>query len=162
MAKLISARHGDYDSRSLNEEGREQIKRLAASIYDVAGEVHFLLVSSAALRAVQSSEIIADKLGIPDIEKEIYIWDAIDVPSDKKHETYLFEPDGEKLMRLVGEWEARAEGALIIVSHGHMAELIATEFGEKYGIAVPEYKLKCGEAVYVDPETKSHRLLPGK
>jgi len=162
MAKLISARHGDYKGESLSEEGREQIARLAESIHEALGDIPYFMVSSTVPRAVQSSQIIADRLGIASFETEEYICDPMDVPSGNKRGTFLADRNFDKMMGMVYAWDEKAEGALIIVSHGHIAEIMADMFGSKYGIDVTEYNLEKGEAVYVDPDTKSHRLLPGK
>lgn len=151
MNKLIIVRHGEYgpDDR-LNSRGRAHIEKLSNNLKQLIGDETVLILSSIAVRAVESAEIIAAALGV-EFEKFELLWSESMHPEDF--------PGAYKLI------QERKEGAdvLIVVTHLEYANYFPSHFArmewgsEKY-IDI-EDDVEKGEAVIIDCIKQTLTLL---
>ena len=64
MKYLFSARHASYGSDDrISDEGKKEMENLADSIKGIIGDQSAYIVSSIALRALDSAEILMSRLG---------------------------------------------------------------------------------------------------
>lgn len=140
MKKLIVIRHGDYDfDLRLNEVGRAQVLGLARSILAHA-EGSILILSSVALRALESAEIIQSVVG-GQIEEHKVLWSERGHPEDF--------PSALKLVRERME----SAGTIILVTHLEYAHdfpsyFLSEELNRSHGTIIVEK----GEGVVIDYE----------
>lgn len=158
MKHLFIARHGRYNicDDSLNNSGLEQMNLLAENIRGILNGDSAYVISSTAKRAMQSSMILVNRLGLPEPEGIPYIWSGSDSPA----ESYYWDLDTEKLMAIVDERKDKADG-LIMMTHLEVAEAFPTYFLNKR-LGIDEYieEIAKGQAVYFDLEKKSYEILP--
>ncbi|MFD9699213.1 histidine phosphatase family protein [Lentzea sp. NPDC059081] len=112
--------------RSLTTEGLAQAEHLAAHLAELAPS---LIVSSPYLRAVQTVEPLARKLGMPvRTSNELREWDSgiVPTPDSARHHAeswanpHAARPGAESLHQLT----SRATAALTSLARGHQDELI--------------------------------------
>lgn len=152
--RIYAARHGqtqwNAENRvcgrtdlSLTEDGLCQAKALA----EKAAQLNLdLIISSPMLRARQTAEAVAEKIGIPIItddrliEQDYGIYEGVDRKSagfleNKRHFAFRY-PGGESMMDvahrvygLIGELKERYPGKnVLLVCHGGVCRLIRTYF----------------------------------
>src|SRR3989344_2792598 len=132
MKHLFVTRHGDYgyDDR-INICGKKQMENLAYEIQKILNGGSLYLFSSTAPRALDSSEILAVQLGLPQKFEQIpYLWTGSDCPDD----SYYHDSDLSKIIKLIDERKNLADG-LVMVSHLEVVEefpdyFIKKEFGQ--------------------------------
>ncbi|TAK04126.1 hypothetical protein EPO34_03190 [Patescibacteria group bacterium] len=135
MDLLVIVRHGNYgaDDR-LNDLGRDQMRHLAELVRpDLAGRAVRLL-SSTALRAVDSAEVLAQALALASFERHDLLW------SDNRH-----REDYAAALALIRE---KSEGVdvLLVVTHLEYAGYLPTLFGkEVLQTCITERELRRGQ-----------------
>lgn len=140
MEKLIIVRHGDYDGGGLTELGQSQIVALAEKLKSVVNGGSVRVLSSSALRALKSAEIISVTLGLQFEVRGV-----------------LYSPpfDYEGVLRLITE-SIDKYTTLLLVGHLECAECLPWYFGSKLlGKALESSKIKKGQALVIDCVSKS-------
>lgn len=161
LKHLFLVRHGSYISGSgdLTEGGIRQMRAMAGAIRERVAAGRTCLVSSVAKRAVNSSNVLIEELGLSDFEREEYLWSGPDVPRDL--DTYWKSHDCARVMGIVQARERQAD-ALVVVTHLEVAEDFPTYFVQQR--FDPEDKgireLEKGEGVYFDLEGKRYEIIP--
>lgn len=142
LRKLITARHGNYDSNlNLNQRGVNDITRLAEGLRPhLMGNVK--LLSSTAPRAIQSAEVLGKIIGVKPEGHEV-LW------SDGSHPTDL-----PGVLKLVRE-SAELCDTLILMTHLEHGEAFPWYFGrEELGVNIQSQEIQKGEAWVLDIETR--------
>jgi phosphohistidine phosphatase SixA len=155
MKHLFVVRHGDYDGNyRISEKGRKQMETLGTAIKKVLNKGLTHLFSSTAPRALDSSQILAEQLGLPQFEQIPALWSGNDAPIG----SYYLAPD--KLIAFIDKERDKANG-LIIVTHleiiGDFPKyFLKKEFGEDKIIG----EFDKGHAFHLDLERKAYQILP--
>jgi broad specificity phosphatase PhoE len=157
MQKVILIRHGDRgEDYRLNKDGIKQAKLIAKSLMNIVqGETS--LISSSALRAIQTSEIIAKILSLPlNFERSDYLWGANDSPRSG----YL--KSGRNVYELANLIEVKAtKENLIVVSHLESTNDLATHYLSRYlDKDKPFRNISYGEGILIDFPLKIFEYLP--
>lgn len=152
---LFIARHGNYGQDSgLDESGRQQMENLAEVMKEILNGDTAYIVSSTAPSASDSAEVLAAELSLQDFEKTLSLWSGRDSPLGKH------DADLEGLMELVNKNRDKAEG-LILVTHYEVVDEFPMYFWEKeFGSVEHIPRPSKGEAVYINLEEKTYRMLP--
>jgi phosphohistidine phosphatase SixA len=154
MKKIIVVRHGDYDDDELNEYGRLQIQTLGAAIKSSLTGCTVDMKSSTAKRAQQSSDILAEILGIG-YELFGFLWSGADSPRANKFDLVA-------VSKLILESEA---DVVILVTHLEYSEVIPTFWARKHlgGVqGFPSRETAKGEAWVIDCEKKTCKKMAPK
>jgi phosphohistidine phosphatase SixA len=108
MKNLLLIRHGDYEGFDLTVRGRDQMSLIANEIKKITGknQDQLYLLSSTASRAEQSAEIIADKLGLKNFDKNEEL---------RIEKGYVSEENIKSIDKLISKYFDKA--AIIVVSH---------------------------------------------
>jgi phosphohistidine phosphatase SixA len=128
---------------------------LGKAIREILGRGTAYVVSSPALRASDSTEVLIDELGLDEYEKIQYLWTGADSPLGED-----YRPGADNLMELVRDRESKPDG-LVVVTHMEVAgdlpvAFLKDRFGREDHIILPK-----GRAVHIDLEGKLYRYLPG-
>jgi len=128
MRKLVLVRHGEFDHEqvSLTEAGQEGMRRLAELLRPHV-KTEFLrkrggirIVTSTALRAVQSGQVLAKELGLhPPSQKSEFLWSDDDQPHENG-----------KILRLIKEW-GEFPAVVILITHFEIVRDIPPLFGRR-------------------------------
>lgn len=161
MKYLFVVRHGIYGSDNrLNARGKEQMRILGEAMKGKLNGSSIHLVSSTAPRALDSSEVLREVLGVGEVEEIPYLWSGGDCPRDVR--TFNeYNPDSSmKVMQLIQERRERVDG-LIMVTHLEVTRhfpsyFVKQEFGKKEWLD----ELSKGQAVYFDLDKKESCVLP--
>lgn len=159
MQKVILIRHGDRgEDYHLNRDGILQAKLIAKNLANlVKGET--TIVSSSALRAIETSDIISKALSLAlDYEKSDYLWSANDSPRSG----YL--RSGRNVYELANFVEARAtKDNLIVVSHLESVNDLAAHYLSRYlDKDKPFRNIGHGEGILINFPLKSFQYLPSR
>jgi hypothetical protein len=158
MKHLFVARHGNYggDDR-IDNYGRQQMGLLGKAIKQILNGSSVYLFSSTAPRALDSSQILAVQLALPqEFEQVPYLWSGSDAPRD----SYYYSPSLDKLMGLVAERRDKADG-LVMVTHLEVAEDFPSHFLKKeFKQANRIGEISKGQAVHLDLEQRTYKILP--
>ena len=149
MKKLIIARHGEYDlgNGKLNSEGIKSITALSEEILLLAKNQKVVILSSTAFRALDSAEIIGEKLGIS-FEKEKVLW------SDSDH----YE-DFEAALNLIRSYFEKVD-ILILVTHFEYVDLFPYYFARKQlNTQIKSYPINKGSAWCIDCIKKTISIM---
>lgn len=164
MKHLIISRHADYgDDDRISDWGKLQMHLLFSKLKIISCQ-NYAIVSSPAPRALDSSEILADYLGISrkKIEQVPYLWSANDGPKDG----YFYDRKRDKLHALskisaIIDKRRNLAEILIIVSHAEPCRDFPSFFCEKeFGRKEKTYEVEKGKAIHFDLEARSWQLLP--
>ncbi len=150
MKNFIVARHGSYDeSLNLSPSGESQMKRLAQALKQVLDEGSILLLSSSAPRAIQSSQVLSDEIGVA-FENFDELW------SDNMH-----RENTTRAMELILD-KSSGFDHVIIMTHLEYSESLPFVFAEKelgmselYLCSVPK-----GEAWHINCSKKTCKCIP--
>ena len=156
MKHLFIARHASYDKYSmtstLTEQGQQQYEALAAQIQPITNGV-IRLISSPKERAVNSAEILRQKLGLQTREETdvLFSCDRGDNPQQLERDlTQLFE---------VATGNKNAD-AVILVGHLEAVTAFPAFCMRRFGFSKTERPRLCrGEAVHLDVENKAYAVL---
>ncbi len=157
MRHLFVVRHGYYidgeHERLLSRFGIQQITSLSELIR-AKGSPDFHVVSSPEGAAFQSAKIIAEKLGVSDIEKSPELTSGC-----YNIEGENINGNPERVQKLVDERKGRAS-SLILVSHFEVGENFPSHF-LRTTLKVNDWLpvLGKGEAVHFDLEQKTYDVL---
>jgi phosphohistidine phosphatase SixA len=164
MKHLFVARHGYYgDDHRLDRDGVVQMELLGDAIKEILRGESAHIVSSTALRALDSAVVLASRLGLPpgngSVEQMPYLWSGGDSPAESWYHDFSKEaPD--KLLAVVNERRERAEG-LVLMTHLEIAEYLPSLFyNREFGQQVRMRELSKGEAAHIDLEQRTYQMLP--
>ena len=144
---------------NLTEKGLEQAKSLALSVKSKKIDI---VISSPLTRAVETSKIVSDMLGIPFevddrlIEQNYGIYEGVDRKNEeflanKRNFAYKY-PDGESMMQvayriygLLDEMKDKYEDQnVLLISHGGVCRIINTYFHDMTNDEFFNYTLENG------------------
>lgn len=134
---LITCRHGAYDEATyhLNNDGKWQMKALAACLKPVIEDRTMCVLSSAADRAIESAEILRDDFGLNAIERHELLWSE----SGRR-------PDYEKVKALVKRMLLTSD-IVILVTHLEYTNGFSRYFiDETVGKTLGSFELQKGQA----------------
>ncbi len=158
MKHLFVVRHGDYggDDR-INDYGRQQMETLGKAMKQILNGSSAYLFSSTAPRALDSSQILAVQLALsPEFEQIPYLWSGSDAPRD----SYYYNRDLGRLMKIVTERKDKADG-LVMVTHLEIAEDFPSYFLEKeFEQNTRIGEILTGRAVHLNLEDRTYQILP--
>ena len=132
----------------------------------IRGGQSVYLLSSAAPRAIECAQVIAERLGLPaEFEQLPYLWTASDVPEGTVRYCGV-SCQHEKLLIIITERADRAD-YLVIVSHIGAAEDLAYLYAQSNNLPTDIFKreadkqmrLGFGQAVHIDLETRTSTLI---
>ncbi len=155
------ARHADYnifkDLKDLTERGRRDSRTLVESMRGSIGEGkrRVYLLSSTALRAIQTSEFIADEFGLTDYQKE----ERIHTEGDNLPVGTLELIDEHFELAKSGGYEAFIVCAHFEVVNAYPGRFVQANGPEDYGPCRPPEK---GEAVEISFPGCVRRILPSR
>lgn len=160
MDQFFAVRHGDYDGDSghLNPEGRQQMNSLATQIAQISGgSPGFYLLSSTALRTIESTDEIATKLVLPSYVKDDLLFG--------EGEELLPKARMIAIDRLI-ETPRRNFRSVAIVSHWDVVYSYGRHLREQGGAKEkpPEEfaDLEMGQALYYDLQSSRFEVLDGR
>ena len=155
MKHLIVVRHGDYAVGGiLSEKGKIQINSIALQLTNLNLSKKAVILTSPAPRALESADIIKQKLGIKDYVEIPFFWSDTTAPTP----TYYKDQDPSKVMTIVNEYEERE--VVIVVSHLEVVNQFPKYFmQEMFGKIASCPKLEKGEALHIDVLKQSFKLL---
>jgi len=159
MKHLVIARHGEYDpsSKRLNDDGRLQLLTLAEELEPILNGGLIGGISSISPRALDSSGVLSEALGIPKFEGIFYL--GSDSPAHLLH-TYEILRDTRKVMELINEREGNFD-SLIVMSHQELVGDLPPYFAqEELGIEYKPTIVTKGRAVHFDLEGRTYQVLP--
>lgn len=155
MKHLVIVRHGDYAvGGRLSEKGKTQINSIALQLANISYLKKSVILSSIAPRAMDSAEIIQQKLGISELVKVPFFWSDTTAPAP----TYYKDRDPSKVMDIINKYSDY--DIVIVVSHLELVNQFPRFFAinslEKSWI-LPE--LQKGQAIYIDILQKTFKIL---
>ena len=194
MKHLFLARHGSYRIREkldkegnpvyitieegieyekvmeeiLNNDGQKQMEKLGNAIKEILKGGSAYIISSAAPRAVDSSQILAIQLGLPqEFEQSTYLWSGEGTPKDGfvfDYDNSTYDPALDRVMKLLNERSDKADG-LVLLAHKELPMLFSSYFLEKGGLEktwkwIGNPEIGYGRAVHLDLEQKIDKIIP--
>lgn len=144
LKKLITVRHGDYDDTGkLTARGLAQIHSLTDRLTTILGNINrsaVVVLSSTAIRAVESAEIIAKRLGVKNIQQHE------DLINDEFEE--------ETHVHALGIIETVPANIIIVVTHFDAVPGIINAFRKEYfGAGIPRIENRKGTANLLNLKT---------
>ena len=157
---LFVVRHGIYGSdERLSSDGKKQMETLGKNIKEILGGGSAYIVSSTAPRALDSSTVLSEQLGLNGFERLEYLWSGSDAPSGS-YEYDVGVQARDKLVKIIEEREKKADG-LILVAHLEIAEDLPSHFyNKRFNQKVNIGELSKGQAVHIDLEQRTYHILP--
>ncbi len=150
MKTLVIVRHGCYDGNGLTDEGKQQIVKLAKVLALRLNGHSVVLLSSTALRARQTTEILSEHLGglVFDLYECLF------------SSGYLSKEGAGEAIRLVAE-KGETHDIVILSTHLEYIEQFPTIWGKTQGlqVATEAYDIPKGSARVVDVQTGKAELL---
>lgn len=147
MRKLFIVRHGSYvpvEDKHLSQEGRRQAVELAEKIAEHVDGMPVTVISSSALRASQTAEIISQKLGVGIELTTDLLW------SGNTGKVRGSSKDFRELLKLLDEQFQDCQ-VVILVTHYEYAECFPQFFArEKLGAVLYSRDIDKGTAWLVD------------
>lgn len=147
MKLLVVARHGQYDhALRLSTFGRQQIEALAEALKArINGQQKVVLLTSAAPRALDSAQVLAEELGIEPEEHQV-LW------SDNGH---IHESDDAAVELISGHSDS---DVVVVMTHLEYSSSLPGSyakraFGSSNGFAY--HATSYGEAWVLDCETRT-------
>jgi phosphohistidine phosphatase SixA len=140
---IVVVRHGFYEGNQLTERGRKQIRNLAEVLADHLNGYKVALLSSSVKRARETSEILADRLGCPEIEEHACLFSK----------GFLDERQAGQVLQLIDD-KAKTHEAVVLSTHLEFIDSFPTYWGTvkgfniRRGLATPN-----GAARVVDVRT---------
>ena len=149
LQKLVVVRHGCYDDTGLTEQGRRHIAQLAETLAQRLNDHAVALLSSPLKRAMETSEIIAARLGLNFDEHPCLLSGGYRLNNGQVEAT----------LRLIAE-RSETYTAIILSTHLEFVEKFPSLWGATHGflIAQEENVLK-GTARVVDVQTGQVEIL---
>jgi phosphohistidine phosphatase SixA len=150
MKKIIIARHGHYSGRDLDQCGRGEMKAMGEALASLLGAHSIRVVSSTAPRALQSAEILSDRLSVP-VEEHRFLWTGPDSPRGCL-------ADLNAALQLV---KTAGEDSMIIVTHLEFTDTLPWFLGKHLlgNDHFPRGNINKGQACVIDCETKTWTML---
>ena len=167
MKNIIAVRHGDYNKDeegdyNLTPVGRKQIITLAEFIKDNIGGT-FYFTSSPVTRAVESVEILRDYLDIDRPIQTIYElnceYDNLFPGQAKAIHQAILNING--IHHAVGNFKLRGkEDNLILTGHYTIKYYAEYFMRQEWGRSASVDNLKKGQAIHLDLEGRTQRIIP--
>jgi len=144
MKKLIVVRHGEYGPTiSLNNLERNQIGSLTDRLHRLVDGASILLLSSTALRASESADILGKAFHV-EVESHYFLWSA-----------NRYKVDFPAVLELVQSRQDMAD-VIILVTHLEYVEGFPAYFCERVlGIRCYTHSIGKGQAVVIDCQNKT-------
>lgn len=159
MRHLFIARHGKYggDDR-ISPYGVQEMKELGKAIKQISDGNSIYLLSSTAPRAMDSSRVLADELGLnSEFETMDYLWTG-DNPGTKY---YCYSDKSRNNLYQIVEERREKANSLIILAHFEIGKDFPSYFLQKeFNHMINLWEINKGEAVHFDLLEKSHQILP--
>lgn len=148
MKYLIIIRHGDYAERGrLSGNGRRQIEKIAKKVKFFAEGGRTQIISSTAIRAEESAEIIGQILAVP-VETNEILWSEEDHPEDFA-----------ELLDLIRSRQNEVD-CLILVTHLEYTLSFPGYFAKReWRAEVPSLGIQKGEGVVLCQENETYELI---
>lgn len=152
MKNLFLIRHGKYNGKTgnLTDWGKKQVSEVASQMFGDCKQINGIyLVSSDALRAVQTSEIIAKCFNLAGF-----------LTDEELH------TEGEELSEKQIQYvdtlvtSSKENNVVIISCHYDTVHSYGEYFLNFHGIAHDEIEPETGEAVHINLEEKMYLILP--
>lgn len=155
MKHLVIVRHGDYAVGGvLSEKGKKQINGIALQLANISHFKKAVILSSPAPRALESAEIIQQKLGISELVEIPFFRSDTTAPAP----TYYRDRDPSKVLDIINQYSDA--DVVIVVSHLELVNefprfFSRNSFGKFWNL--PE--LQKGQAIHIDIEKKTFKVL---
>jgi phosphohistidine phosphatase SixA len=157
MKNLFIVRHGKYDHKGLTDLGIKNTDLLGGQLKSRIGGRSIYFISSPVVRAYQSAKILAECLGVSEIEEVPYL-----CPDFRKDGNYYNEFHSgalDKMMKIVDEREEKADN-LIMVTHHEVCKDFTPYFAkERFGYVTFMGRIDNSESIQFDLEAKSIEVL---
>ncbi len=153
MKTLIVIRHGEYDGTPeiLNEDGVEQITRLASFLERELRGRKIAILTSPAPRALQTSNIIAERFPHADRSTKDGLWSFGEMQEEQEQE----------ILHLVEE-TSKTHEVVILSGHSELVDTFPTFWGKSKGFKIPrEFAPECGTARILDADSGTVRYIKG-
>lgn len=149
MRYLTFVRHGDYkQSGSLTKSGREKIIDLSQRLKDKIAVESVLIVTSDAIRALETAEILSLNLQISIQVSNIFF------SNNRFNQTDIF-PVLNKIIDL-----SKSVDMLIIVTHDEIARLLPSAYGTRIlSVKFPIQSLSTGDALMIDCKLNTQTII---
>jgi len=148
MKTLVIVRHGDYDSSGLNANGKVQLSVLREALLPHLSE-ETVVISSSALRCLQSAELLIDDLGSTWIKSNLFF---------SENMSHLRLPEA------MGRIEAVSADTVIIVTHCEYTQMLPQHFARHYlkidESTFPRQALRRGAAYVINCRAKAISVVP--
>jgi phosphohistidine phosphatase SixA len=157
MKLLILVRHGERgDDYHIGEKGRLQISALGVNLKRIIDGMKVKILSSSALRAVDSAEILARQFGVKEFMRHDLLWSGTDKKIDPRF------PGDEQYQELVELLQAD-DGCdvVIVVTHLEFTEDFPFYYGMNVlkGVSFPYSEIPNGTAWMIDVVEKTCRHI---
>jgi phosphohistidine phosphatase SixA len=151
MKYLVIIRHGDYvEEGRLSGNGRRQIEAIAEVLRPLAAGGRAQVISSTAIRAEESAEIIGAILALP-VETNEILWSEEDHPEDFA-----------ALLELIRNRQDKAD-CLILVTHLEYTLSFPSYFAKReWRVEVPALGIQKGEGVVLCLADKTYKIIGKK
>jgi len=165
ICQFFLARHGDYSTEGkklLTENGKKQIEILANEIRNIMGEDKITVFSSTSPRAIESTEIISNKVNCENIYYEDFLWSANDGP--EKRYDFSFYQSGNKVIEKMLLDRSPSNGNYLIMTHLEIAKGLMQDPSYPlwgYNVRVAE-TLKKGQALYINRFDFFWKIIPNE
>jgi len=148
VKKLIILRHGNYNSSGLTGDGMRQIRSVSPKIAEEIGNSQdACIISSTAIRAKQSADILSKILGIPYVENGKLHTEGGDLELDQS----------EEMLRII---DSCPNAYLIFVSHHEAAKYFPAILGKKkLQCFFSVFSIEKGEAKVIDCEALKEKVI---
>ncbi len=158
MKNLFIARHGDYDMKNgqLTDEGRRKVAVLGGKIKTVTKTGSLHIMSSPAVRAYQSAEVLAGILGVAEIERVPYLGSDPDLEGSFSE----FEVGSLNKMTNIVNSRINKADSVVMVTHYEVCKYFSPHYAKiSLGFHDPLRELEKSEAFYFNLERKSVGIL---
>jgi phosphohistidine phosphatase SixA len=142
MKLLFIIRHGAHTDGHLNDKGDSQMAAMAAKLSEFQASGRFGILSSDAPRALESTVVLAKKLGDVNVQIHNAFW------YDDNH-----NPDLEQAVDLIEQVGAEVD-YLVVVTHARHNERLAVEYLGRLDLdstTIRNTYRDMGQALIVDP-----------
>lgn len=172
MEHLFVVRHGVANHGTLTQQGRNQIYILSDEIKRLLKFDSVYMVSSTLPRAVQSAEIIKNKLNLDEYERldflcagddapvESYDWQEMQAMYSKTNAAKKRYENLSKLLAVVEDREDLADGLIIVTHFGVSGALIRSILQSKLSIDYHVLDNEPGECMYFNFNVNTFSRLP--
>ena len=143
MKNLLLLRHGYYQGEDLDENGKEQMEEIARQVAEQKWTGKTVVMTSAAPRASQSAQVIADALNVPVAHVTDAFW------SDNRH-----RQDNDRFKAELESHKGDADN-IILVSHPEYVKDLPSNLTLNFPKRADRYERSKGAGVIINFETQT-------